>query len=321
MFEGDITACFDEIDHTALMGRVRHRIGDKRVLGLVKAFLKAGVLSEDGVNRDTITGTPQGGILSPLLANIALSVLDEHFAEASGKRSDRNGHAGATPTQGPGQLPPRPLRGRLRGHGRRHPRRRRGAAGRGGSGARPMGLRLSEEKTRVCHIDEGFDFLGLRIQRHKKRGTNKRYVYTYPSKKALASVMDKVEGDHAARNIEPSLGHLLRRLNPVLRGWTNYFRHGVSKATFAYLRLHLAAGRRLARGTSTPRQLVGTCNGATSTGGGPSTDGVVAVQPGNGRDHPLPLPGSSHPHAVGDDDDRANGRMTQRHELVESRMR
>jgi RNA-directed DNA polymerase len=62
------------------MDRVRHRIGDKRVLGWVAAFLKAGVLSEGGLNRETITGTPQGGILSPLLANIALSVLDEHFA-------------------------------------------------------------------------------------------------------------------------------------------------------------------------------------------------------------------------------------------------
>ena len=65
VFEADITACFDEIDHTALMGRVRDRIGDKRVLGWVKAFLKAGVLTEEGLNRETITGTPQGGILSP----------------------------------------------------------------------------------------------------------------------------------------------------------------------------------------------------------------------------------------------------------------
>ena len=79
VFEGDITACFDEIDHVALMGRVRYRIGDKRVLGLVRAFLRAGILSEDAVHRDTTAGTPQGGILSPLLANIALSVLDEHF--------------------------------------------------------------------------------------------------------------------------------------------------------------------------------------------------------------------------------------------------
>src|SRR3954466_4676754 len=80
VFEADIEAFFDEIDHQALMGRVRHRIGDKRVLSWVTAFLKAGVLSEGGLTRETITGTPQGGILLPLLANIALSVLDEHFA-------------------------------------------------------------------------------------------------------------------------------------------------------------------------------------------------------------------------------------------------
>jgi RNA-directed DNA polymerase len=80
--EGDIAACFDEIDHVALMGRIRRRIGDKRVLLLVKAFLKAGILSEDATERHTVMGTPQGGILSPLLANIALSALDEHFAAA-----------------------------------------------------------------------------------------------------------------------------------------------------------------------------------------------------------------------------------------------
>ena len=82
VLEGDITACFDEISHSALLGRVRDRVGDKRVLALVKAFLKAGILSEDGAERDTITGTPQGGILSPLLSNVALSALDEHFARA-----------------------------------------------------------------------------------------------------------------------------------------------------------------------------------------------------------------------------------------------
>jgi group II intron reverse transcriptase/maturase len=71
VFEGDIAACFDSISHPALMTRMPRRIGDRRVLGLVKAFLKAGVLSEAGANRETITGTPQGGILSPLLANIA----------------------------------------------------------------------------------------------------------------------------------------------------------------------------------------------------------------------------------------------------------
>ncbi len=93
VLEADIEACFDEIDHSALLDRVRRRVGDKRVLRVVKAFLKAGILGEDQVSRQTTTGTPQGGILSPLLANIALSVLDDHFAERwqhdSGSRVDR----------------------------------------------------------------------------------------------------------------------------------------------------------------------------------------------------------------------------------------
>ena len=82
--EGDIKACFDEISHPGLMDRVRERVGDKRVLALVKAFLKAGILGEDRVLRATTTGTPQGSILSPLLSNVALSVLDEHIAQAPG---------------------------------------------------------------------------------------------------------------------------------------------------------------------------------------------------------------------------------------------
>jgi RNA-directed DNA polymerase len=64
VFEGDITACFDEIDHTALLGLVRRRIKDKRILELVKAFLRAGALGEDGIDRETYTGTPQGGLCS-----------------------------------------------------------------------------------------------------------------------------------------------------------------------------------------------------------------------------------------------------------------
>lgn len=82
--EGDIKACFDEISHASLMDRVRQRVGDKRVLALVKAFLKAGILTEEGTLTDTTAGTPQGSILSPLLSNVALSVLDEHIAHGPG---------------------------------------------------------------------------------------------------------------------------------------------------------------------------------------------------------------------------------------------
>ncbi len=238
VLEGDITACFDEIDHTALMDRVRERIGDKRILSLVKAFLKAGVLSEDGIRRDTDTGTPQGGILSPLLANIALSVLDEHFAESWQ-------HEMATTYQ----------RKKRRQRGQPNYRLVRYAddfvvlihgtntdaeALRGEVAAvlAPLGLRLSETKTTIAHIDEGFDFLGWRIQRHRKRGTAKHFVYTYPAKTSLNKVMARVKKLCRQGKSEP-LSDLLRRLNPVLRGWTNYFRHGVSKATFGYLRAYV----------------------------------------------------------------------------------
>ena len=79
VLECDIKTCFDEISHAALMDRLRARIKDKRICSLVKAFLKSGVLTELGNREDTLTGTPQGGILSPLLANIALSALDDYF--------------------------------------------------------------------------------------------------------------------------------------------------------------------------------------------------------------------------------------------------
>jgi RNA-directed DNA polymerase len=234
VLEGDITACFDEIDHSALLGRVRDRIGDRRVVRLVKAFLKAGVLTEDGVTRDTKMGTPQGGILSPLLANIALSVLDDHFAEAW-----------------QGDMATRVDRARRRRQGRATYRLVRYAddfvvmvAGTKAHAEElkdevatvlaPMGLRLSEAKTMIVDIDEGFDFLGFRIQRQTKRGSNKRYVYTWPAKKSLTSITAKVRTITKQGTNQP-LSDLLRQLNGVLRGWTNYFRHGVSKTTFAYV--------------------------------------------------------------------------------------
>jgi RNA-directed DNA polymerase len=233
VLEGDIKSCFDEIDHTSLMDRVRHRIGDKRVLGLVKAFLKAGILGEDQVERDTVTGTPQGGILSPLLANIALSVLDEHFM---GAWASWGGTYERRRRRVKGQATYRLVRYAddfvvLVAGTRDHVEALREEVA---DVLRPMGLRLSEEKTVITHIDEGFDFLGFRIRRKRKRGAEKRTVYTYPSKSALAAVKAKVRALTQGGTNQP-LAVLLRRLNPVLRGWANYFRHGVSKDTFDYL--------------------------------------------------------------------------------------
>lgn len=99
----------------------------------------------------------------------------------------------------------------------------------------PLGLRLSEEKTSVVHVGDGFDFLGFRIQRHHKRGTLRSFVYTFPARKSLTSVRRKVKAI-TQQEANQSLSELLRQLNMLLRGWTGYFRHGVSRRTFGYLR-------------------------------------------------------------------------------------
>ncbi|MEV7043898.1 group II intron reverse transcriptase/maturase [Amycolatopsis sp. NPDC051061] len=235
VLEADIAACFDEIAHPAVMDRVRRRIGDKRVLTLVKAFLKAGIMGETGF-KDTSSGTPQGGILSPLLANVALSALDDYVAELPG---------GSRATKGD-----------------RAKRRRQGLANYRiiryaddfaimVSGSRShadallddlstvlstLGLRLAWDKTRVVHIDEGLDFLGWRIQRHRKRGTaSTHFVYTYPAAKSVQSVKTKIKAICRANTNLP-LSVVLHRLNSLLRGWTAYFRPGVSSRAFQYLR-------------------------------------------------------------------------------------
>jgi RNA-directed DNA polymerase len=233
VFEADITACFDEISHSALMDRVRIRVGDKRVLALIKAFLRAGILSEDAVHRDTPTGTPQGGILSPLLANIALSVLDEHFMrqwealDTNWKRTKHRRAGGATYRIVRYADDFVVLVNGTRAHAE-------ALWDEVEAVLAPMGLRLSVEKTRVCHIDEGFEFLGFRIQRRTKPGSSKRFVYTWPSKKSLASITGKIR-KLTRRNKHRTLADLLRQVNPVLRGWCNYFKHGVSKRTFCYV--------------------------------------------------------------------------------------
>jgi RNA-directed DNA polymerase len=234
VFEGDIASCFDEISHTALMDRVRERIKDKRVLALVKAFLKAGVMTETEERRDPNSGAPQGGILSPLLANIALSVLDEHFQ----REWERHG----------GEWNRRRFRQRggatyrliryaddfvVLVYGKRH--HADALWGEIEKVLATVGLRLAAEKTHLVHLDEGFDFLGFRIQRHRQWGSQRRFVYSYPSKKAEAAIRRKVKEATAYQTTNQSPADLFRRLGQMLRGWCLYFRHGASKTAFLAL--------------------------------------------------------------------------------------
>jgi RNA-directed DNA polymerase len=237
--EGDIKACFDEISHPALMDRVRARVGDKRVLGLVKAFLKSGILGEDRQLRETNAGTPQGSILSPLLSNIALSVLDEHIARRPG--GPATGKVEKARRLRHGQPNFKLVRYAddwclmIKGS-RSHAEALRDEIA---EVLATMGLRLSQAKTLITHIDEGVDFLGWRIQRHRKRGTNQHYIYTYPAKKSLKAVMAKVKTLCRQVEVNQPLDDLTRRLNQAVRGWCAYFRPGVSSATFAYLSHYL----------------------------------------------------------------------------------
>jgi RNA-directed DNA polymerase len=234
VIEADIEACFDRIDHRALMSEVRRRIGDRRVLSLVRAFLRSGVMTEAGRLERTLTGTPQGGIISPLLANIALSVLDREFEQRWEAMSRypglrqylrRKGHATfrlvrfaddfvvvvkGTREQASAILAELPeIVGRI-------------------------GLGLSADKTRLTNIDDGFDFLGFTLRRRPRVG-KKPCVYTFVSDEALASVKRKVKALTTRRTTNLALHQLIRALNPILRGWAAYFRFGAAKKTFAYL--------------------------------------------------------------------------------------
>jgi RNA-directed DNA polymerase len=232
VLEADIQSCFDEISHMALMARLRARIKDKRICALVKAFLKSGVMTATGDREETLTGTPQGGILSPLLANIALSALDNYFTRQWQQEMGTGGQRAKRRRSGQGNW--KLIRFAddfvIMVSGQRH----HAEALREEVTAvlAPLGLRLAPEKTRVVHIDEGFDFLGYHIRRQRKRGTQKHYVYTKPSRKAIQAVKDKVKAKtyRSTRHMAPD--ELITSLNRLLAGWANYFRYGVSKAVF-----------------------------------------------------------------------------------------
>ena len=236
VLDADIEACFDSISHPALMDRVRLRVKDKRVRVLVKAFLKAGILTELGEYEATNTGTPQGGILSPLLANIALSVLDEHL------------HA---PWKPGGSMSTDYRRARRRASGQPTWRLIRYAddfvvlvhGTRADVDAlreevaevlAPMGLRFSAAKTQVVNLSDGFDLLGFRIQRRRKRGTNKWHVYTFIGQRPIRSVKAKIRA-LTHRTSQQDLGSVLTRLHQVMHGWANSFRHAVAKNLFSMI--------------------------------------------------------------------------------------
>ena len=218
VLEADIKACFDEISHTALMARLRVRVKDKRVCGLVTAFLKSGVMDATGNREDTLSGTPQGGILSPLLANIALSALDDHFDRQWRQEMGTEGRRARRKKNGLGNW--RIVRFAddfvvMVAGERRHAEALREQVA---AVLAPLGLRLAPDKTRVVHIDEGFDFLSIHIRRLRKRG-QRSTTSTPPRPKAVQLSRSRRSARRSTRHISPdeylptSTGS--RRLSPL----------------------------------------------------------------------------------------------------------
>ena len=234
VIEGDIKGCFDAIDHHVMMERVRKRIGDRKVLRLILAFLKSGVMVEGSV-RHPITGSPQGGIISPMLSNIYLAAIDERYGWWTGR---------------PREPSINPAARRVRDHKRGRPvfymvryaddfvvlvdgtREQAEAEKRALAEFLKMELRmeLSIEKTKITDVKEGFDFLGYRVVQTKARNTGRRVGNLFIPKGKLNDLRYKIKVMVRRTPTGSTLATLIKKLNPILLGWRNYYRY----ATGAY---------------------------------------------------------------------------------------
>ena len=217
VIEGDVEDCFGSIHQGLLMEQVRRRVTDKRVLALIRLFLAAGIMREQGSLAATPSGTPQGSSLSPLLSNIALSVLDRHFENAW---TARRWHSQRARDRANGLPSYRMIRFAddfvvlVRGtQAQAHAIKKQTTE----FMAKQMRLTLSPEKTAITHVDDGFDLLGFRIKRAPWHG-KKRVAYTFPSQRALREVMHRIKTLTKRNTTCLSLDELIHALNPILRG-------------------------------------------------------------------------------------------------------
>lgn len=211
ILEGDIRSCFDEISHEWIE---KHVAMDKTVL---RKWLKAGFV-ENGKLYPTKRGTPQGGIVSPLLANITLNGLESELQKVFGAPQTREArrnrihlciHADDFIVAGSSK---ELLETRVKPVIQKFLKER--------------GLTLSEEKTKTTHISEGFDFLGQNIRKYGNT------LLIKPSKKSVRSVKEKLKETIRFYKRGADKIKMIKRINSILRGWSNYHRHIVSKKTF-----------------------------------------------------------------------------------------